>query len=112
MSIGNSTRPSSLNARTASARQAGAVTTTFGSGCGDIRTVVAHVSLTPAEKTAAITKVRCLEHDLFDGGRVCRELTRQRAEAMIAELNQLREALGWLEIDVEGRWRWPHTPAH
>jgi len=67
--------------------------------------------MTPAEKTAAITKVRCLEHDLFDGDRVCRDVTRQRAEAMVVELNQLREALGWLEIDLEGRWRWPHTRA-
>jgi hypothetical protein len=112
MSFGNSTRPRSLNARTVPAGQAGAATTTAGSSCGTNWTVIAHVALTPAEKTAAIAKVRCLEHDLFDGGRVCRELTRQRAEAMIAELNQLREVLGWLEIDVEGRWRWPHTHAH
>ena len=67
--------------------------------------------LAPKDKTAAITKVRCLEHRLFDGDRICRQLSREAAEAVIGELNQLRTSLGWLEVDVEGRWRWPHECA-
>ena len=67
--------------------------------------------LAPNEKTAAVTKVRCLEHELFDGDHVRRHLSRQAAEAVIAELNRLRTSLGWLEVDVEGRWRWPHGSA-
>jgi len=71
-------------------------------------TAVQQLDLTPEEKTAAITKVRCLEHELFDGAHVCRQLSRKAAEAILAELNQLRATLGWLKIDVEGRWRWSH----
>jgi hypothetical protein len=69
---------------------------------------VCRVGLTGPEKTAAITKVRCLEHDLFDGDQLRRDISRRTAEAAIAELNQLRSALGWLEIDAEGHWCWPH----
>ncbi len=109
MSTGNSTRSRSLDVCTSSVREAIAGATTSNSGCLATPGQVDRAGLTPAEKTAAITKVRCLEHDLFEGGRVCRQVTRQRAEAMIAELNLLRHALGWLQIDVEGCWRWPHT---
>jgi hypothetical protein len=27
----------------------------------------------------------------------------------VALINHLRRALGWLEIDLDGRWRWPAT---
>jgi hypothetical protein len=64
--------------------------------------------LTGQEKTAAVTRVRWLEHQLFEDGQVRRRITRETAQAIVDELNQLRAALGWLEIDLEGRWRWPH----
>ena len=70
------------------------------------------VGLTREKKTEAITRVRWLERDLFDGGPVGRQPSRGAADAVIAELNQLRSALGWLQIDVDGRWRWPHDDAH
>jgi hypothetical protein len=111
MSTGNPTRPRSLDARSTPGGQAGASTSTSGTRCSVGPNVADRVALTPAEKTAAITKVRCLEHDLFEGGRVSRRIGRHRAEAMIVELNHLRDVLGWLEIDVEGCWRWPHTQA-
>jgi hypothetical protein len=112
MSIGYPTRPRSLPVRPASALPAGAVIAAAARSHGITSQVVNKAGLTPAEKTAAVTKVRCLEHDLFEGGRVCRQVSRERAEAVIAELNQLRVGLGWLEIDMEGRWRWPHTLTH
>jgi hypothetical protein len=64
--------------------------------------------LTGQEKTAAVTRVRWLEHQLFEDGQVRRRITRETAQAIVDELNELRTALGWLEIDLEGRWRWPH----
>jgi hypothetical protein len=64
--------------------------------------------LTSEEKTAAIARVRWLERDLFQDGQVRRRISRDTAEAVVAELNQLRASLGWLEVDLEGRWRWPH----
>jgi hypothetical protein len=49
-----------------------------------------------------------LEHELFDGdGHVRRRVSREHATAIVDELNQLRATLGWLEIDLEGHWRWP-----
>jgi hypothetical protein len=61
-----------------------------------------------AEKTAAVTRVRYLEHHLFDdGGHVRRGVSPAQAEETVALINDLRQALGWLEIDLEGRWRWP-----
>lgn len=65
-------------------------------------------AMTASQKVAAVAKVRCLEHDLFDGERVRRGLSRQEAEAIVGQLNELRRALGWLEVDLEGHWRWPH----
>ena len=73
-----------------------------------VGTSVAAASMTPRQKVAAVAKVRCLEHTLFDGDRVNRSLSRRRAEAIVAEVNDLRRALGWLEIDLDGHWRWPH----
>jgi hypothetical protein len=61
-----------------------------------------------AQKTAAVTKVRYLERELFDdGGHVRRGVSPTRAEETVAQINDLRQALGWLEIDLDGRWRWP-----
>jgi hypothetical protein len=59
-------------------------------------------------KTAAVTKVRCLEHELFEDGHVRAGITHKNAVEVIDELNQLRAALGWLEVDLDGRWRWPN----
>ena len=62
----------------------------------------------PAEKTSAITRVRYLEQELLDGdGHVRRRTERAKAEETVAQINELRHTLGWLEIDLEGRWRWP-----
>jgi hypothetical protein len=62
----------------------------------------------PARKTAAVARVRYLEHEVFDGrGRVRRGIDRARAEQLVTEINDLRDALGWLQIDLDGRWRWP-----
>lgn len=61
-----------------------------------------------ADKTAAVTKVRYLESELFDdSGHVRRGVSPARAEEIVASINDLRHTLGWLEIDLDGRWRWP-----
>jgi hypothetical protein len=68
--------------------------------------------MSAADKTAAITKVRCLEHELFDSyGQVRRRTDRAAAEVTVAAVNDLRRALGWLEIDLDGHWRWPADQA-
>jgi hypothetical protein len=67
-------------------------------------------ALPPADKTAALTRVRYLERQLFDdSGQVRRGVTPDRADDTVADINHLRRALGWLEIDPDGRWRWPVT---
>jgi hypothetical protein len=64
----------------------------------------------PADKTAALTRVRYLERQLFDdSGRLRRGITQERADETVAVINHLRRALGWLEIDLDGQWRWPAT---
>jgi hypothetical protein len=64
--------------------------------------------LSNQEKTAAVTRVRWLEQQLFDGdGQVRRRVSQEQAQAIVGELNQLRATLGWLEVDLAGRWRWP-----
>lgn len=64
--------------------------------------------MTAPHKVAAVAKVRCLEHALFDGERIRRALSRDQAEHLVAQINELRTALGWLEVDLDGKWRWPH----
>jgi hypothetical protein len=67
-------------------------------------------ALQPADKTAALTRVRYLERELFDdGGHLRRRITPERADETVARINHLRRALGWLEIDLDGQWRWPVT---
>jgi hypothetical protein len=67
-------------------------------------------ALPPADKTAALTRVRYLERQLFDdSGQMRRGVTLQHADETVADINHLRRALGWLEIDLDGRWRWPET---
>jgi hypothetical protein len=66
------------------------------------------VALAPSDKTAAVTQVRCLERELFDdAGHLRRGISALKAEQMVARINDLRHALGWLEIDPSGQWRWP-----
>jgi hypothetical protein len=66
------------------------------------------ISLTSQQKTAAVTRVRWLERELFDSdGQVRRRVSCERAQAIVDELNRLRVSLGWLEVDLAGRWRWP-----
>jgi hypothetical protein len=68
--------------------------------------------MSAADKTAAITKVQYLEHELFDSfGQVRRRTDRDAAEVTVAAVNDLRRALGWLEIDLDGHWRWPEDHA-
>ncbi len=59
MSIGYPTRPRSLLVRPASALPAGAVMAAAARSHGITSQVVNKAGLTPAEKTAAVTKVRC-----------------------------------------------------
>jgi hypothetical protein len=67
-----------------------------------------HSAQKSAQKTAAITRVRYLEHELFDDdGHVRRGINPVRAEEIVASINELRHALGWLEIDPEGHPLWP-----
>lgn len=54
------------------------------------------------QKVAAIAKVRCIERDLFEGGRVRRGLAPGAVDEMLTCVNELRSALGWLELDIEG----------
>lgn len=68
-------------------------------------------TMTARQKVAAVAKVRCLEHDLFEGDKVRRDLSRSEVEEMVGRLNHLRGALGWLEVDLEGRLRWPQQVA-
>jgi hypothetical protein len=64
--------------------------------------------LPPADKTAAVTKVRYLEGQILDeGGHIRRGVTVARAEEVVGLINDLRQVLGWLQIDLDGRWRWP-----
>lgn len=76
MSIGYPTRPRIPAVRTTSAFEAGAGTTADASSGGFIPKVVDQVGLTPEEKPAAITRVRWLERDILDVGRVCPQLSR------------------------------------
>lgn len=64
--------------------------------------------MTPRQKVAAVSKVRCLEHDLFEGERPRRELSSDQVRDIVARINELRTALGWLEIDLDGQLLWPH----
>lgn len=65
-------------------------------------------ALSPADKTTALTKVRYLERELLDGdGHIRKGVTSARADEIVDLINELRRALGWLEIDLDGRWRWP-----
>jgi hypothetical protein len=64
--------------------------------------------LSAAEKTTAIAEVRYLEGQLFDDdGHVRRRTDRATADRTVTRINELRRALGWLEVDLDGRWRWP-----
>ena len=64
--------------------------------------------LAGAEKTAAVTRVQYLERQLFDdSGHIRRGMTRARAHEIAALINDMRQALGWLQIGLDGRWRWP-----
>ena len=69
----------------------------------------AQPTLGPAQKAAAVTRVRYLERQVFDGsGRQRRSITESQVEGLVTQINQLRHVLGWLEIDLHGQWRWPN----
>jgi hypothetical protein len=67
-------------------------------------------ALSRAEKTTAVTRVRYLEGELFDdAGQIRRRVTAAQAEEIVTQINDLRRALGWLEVDLDGQWRWPES---
>jgi hypothetical protein len=69
-------------------------------------------ALSRAEKTTAITKVRYLKRELFDdGGHVRKGVVAAQADEIVGLINDLRQALGWLEVDLDGRWRRPANAA-
>jgi hypothetical protein len=69
---------------------------------------LSNTALQPSDKTSALTRVKYLERELFDdSGHLRRGMTPERADETVALINHLRRALGWLEIDLEGRWLWP-----
>ncbi len=53
------------------------------------------------EGTLTVALVRALQHELFADG------SGQPNAAALEHLNDLRTALGWLEVDGSGQWRWP-----
>jgi len=66
-------------------------------------------ALAPAHKTAAVTRVRYLERQLFDDdGRRRRNIKEPLVDELVGQINELRQSLGWLEIDLHGQWRWPN----
>ncbi len=61
------------------------------------------------QTTAAVTRVRYLERQVFDdSGRQRRGVTESEVQGQVSQINQLRQLLGWLEIDLLGQWRWPN----
>ncbi len=66
-------------------------------------------ALGSTQKTAAVTRVRYLERQVFDdSGRQRRGVTESEVQGQVSQINQLRQLLGWLEIDLLGQWRWPN----
>jgi hypothetical protein len=64
--------------------------------------------VTPSDKADPITRVQFLEHETFDdGGHLRSGIDPAAAERTLAQINELRHVLGWLEIDLHGRWCWP-----
>lgn len=63
--------------------------------------------MSPRQKVAAVAKVRSLEHILFENQRVRRSLSPEEAAEVLFKVNQLRNALGWLEIGLDHNLRWP-----
>jgi hypothetical protein len=64
--------------------------------------------MSPAEKTAAISKVNVLERELFDGeGHLRRGMSNERALDLLHQVNGLRHALGWLNLDMQHCPVWP-----
>jgi hypothetical protein len=57
--------------------------------------------LSVEERTATPALVRALQHELFADG------SEHVSLAALEHLNNLRTALGWLEVDSLGQWRWP-----
>jgi hypothetical protein len=53
------------------------------------------------EYSATPALVRALQHELFA------DVSERPSTAALAHLNDPRTALGWLEVDSSGQWRWP-----
>jgi hypothetical protein len=96
----------------------------FSSGSSSVATLTSPVSLAgwdkglehahgralaPAQKTAAVTLVRYLERQIFDDdGHRRRHVKEPMLDELVGQINELRHVLGWLEIDLQGKWRWPN----
>ncbi len=64
--------------------------------------------LSPAQKSAVISKINVLERELFDDERRRRRgISEERATELLAEINALRRTLGWLSLDLQHRLVWP-----
>jgi hypothetical protein len=64
--------------------------------------------LSPAEKSAVISKINVLERQLFDDQcRRRRGISEERATELLGEINALRRKLGWLSLDLHHRLVWP-----
>jgi hypothetical protein len=62
--------------------------------------------MTDREKVAAVAKVQCLEHDLFGHAGPRRELSADEVVERLAKINQLRRALGWLDVGLDESLQW------
>ncbi|HEX4863193.1 MAG TPA: hypothetical protein VFV02_03920 [Acidimicrobiales bacterium] len=66
------------------------------------------MTLCRPEKSAAVTRVVCLERLLFDGsGHPRRRISPERADELLCAINQLRRQLGWLCLNMQRQLCWP-----
>lgn len=61
--------------------------------------------MTFEESTTCITRIANLQSTLLDHtGHVYRGTPRAEARSLVAEINSLRERVGWRPLDMTGRW--------
>lgn len=60
--------------------------------------------------TAAITRIANAQAELLDHtGHVWQHLSDTQARRLVAEINRLRQSVGWARIDMTGRRRFAHV---
>jgi hypothetical protein len=65
-----------------------------------------------AQRSIMVGKVASLEGRLFDGeGHVRRGLSDEMAGTLLKEINDLRDDLGWLSLDLHHHQMWPPHPS-